>query len=117
MDHGINYKDSSVKRIIGIGEGLRDQDFKLNLLGKRIKEKWDVQLFATYSSTEMGATFSECPYALGGHAVANGIPVVSVNRVGWESTFPDSTEGIQFWGNSFIAGPQGELLAHESPLI
>lgn len=66
-EHGINYKDSSVKRIIGIGEGLRDQDFKLNLLGKRIKEKWDVQLFATYSSTEMGATFSECPYALGGH--------------------------------------------------
>ena len=66
-DHGINYKDSSVKRIIGIGEGLRDQDFNLNLLGKRIKEKWDVQLFATYSSTEMGATFSECPYAHGGH--------------------------------------------------
>lgn len=46
------------------------------------------------------------------HAVANGIPVVSVNRVGWESTYPDSTEGIQFWGNSFIAGPQGELLVH-----
>lgn len=46
------------------------------------------------------------------HAVANGIPVVSVNRVGWESTYPDSIEGIQFWGNSFIAGPQGELLVH-----
>ncbi|NLI36342.1 MAG: carbon-nitrogen hydrolase [Bacteroidales bacterium] len=46
------------------------------------------------------------------HAVANGIPVVSVNRVGWEGTYPDSTEGIQFWGNSFIAGPQGELLVH-----
>ena len=46
------------------------------------------------------------------HAVANGIPVVSVNRVGWESTSPDSIEGIQFWGNSFIVGPQGELLVH-----
>ncbi len=66
-EHGIDYKNSSVKRIIGIGEGLRDQDFNLNLLGRRIKEKWDVELFATYSSTEMGATFSECPYGCGGH--------------------------------------------------
>jgi phenylacetate-CoA ligase len=65
--HNIDYKNSSVKRIIGIGEGLREQDFSLNLLGKRIKEKWDVELFATYSSTEMGATFSECPYGCGGH--------------------------------------------------
>ncbi|MBR6363459.1 MAG: phenylacetate--CoA ligase family protein, partial [Bacteroidales bacterium] len=39
----------------------------LNLLGRRIKEKWDVDLFATYSSTEMGATFSECEYGCGGH--------------------------------------------------
>lgn len=65
--HGIDYRNSSVKRIIGIGEGLREQDFTLNLLGNRIKEKWDVELFATYSSTEMGATFSECPYGCGGH--------------------------------------------------
>ena len=66
-EHGIDYRNSSVKRIIGIGEGLREQDFSLNLLGRRIKEKWDVDLFATYSSTEMGATFSECPFACGGH--------------------------------------------------
>ena len=65
--HDIDYKNSSIKRIIGIGEGLREQDFSLNLLGRRIKEKWDVQLFATYSSTEMGATFSECEYGVGGH--------------------------------------------------
>jgi phenylacetate-CoA ligase len=65
--NGIDYKNSSVKRIIGIGEGLREQDFSLNLLGRRIKEKWDVDLFATYSSTEMGATFSECEYGCGGH--------------------------------------------------
>jgi phenylacetate-CoA ligase len=65
--HNIDYRNSSIKRIIGIGEGLREQDFSLNLLGKRIKEKWDVDLFATYSSTEMGATFSECPYGCGGH--------------------------------------------------
>ena len=66
-EHGIDYRNSSVKRIIGIGEGLREQDFSLNLLGRRIKEKWDVDLYATYSSTEMGATFSECQYACGGH--------------------------------------------------
>lgn len=66
-DHNIDYKNSSIRRIIGIGEGMRDQSFNLNLLGRKIKEKWDVQLFATYSSTEMGATFSECEYGLGGH--------------------------------------------------
>ncbi len=65
--HNIDYRNSSIKRIIGIGEGLREQDFSLNLLGSRIKEKWDVELYATYSSTEMGATFSECPYGCGGH--------------------------------------------------
>lgn len=65
--HGIDYRRSSVRRIIGIGEGLREQDFSLNLLGRRIRERWDVELFATYSSTEMGATFSECPYGQGGH--------------------------------------------------
>lgn len=65
--HGIDYRNSSVKRIIGIGEGLREQDFSLNLLGRRIKEKWNVELYATYSSTEMGATFSECSYGCGGH--------------------------------------------------
>ncbi|MBP5548576.1 MAG: AMP-binding protein [Bacteroidales bacterium] len=66
--HGIDYRNSSVRRIIGIGEGLRDQNFQLNLLGCRITEKWpEVKLFATYSSTEMSATFSECEYGMGGH--------------------------------------------------
>ena len=66
--HGIDYRSSSIRRIIGIGEGLRGQDFELNLLGRQIHDKWpEVQLFATYSSTEMGATFSECEYGMGGH--------------------------------------------------
>jgi N-carbamoylputrescine amidase len=46
-----------------------------------------------------------------GHAIANGIPVVTVNRVGQEPHPSDSKKGITFWGNSFIAGPQGEILA------
>jgi phenylacetate-CoA ligase len=65
--NGIDYRQSSVRRIIGIGEGLRNQDFSLNLLGQKIKDKWDVDMYATYSSTEMGATFSECEYGRGGH--------------------------------------------------
>lgn len=46
-----------------------------------------------------------------GHAVANGLPVVAVNRCGHESDPLGQTKGICFWGNSFVAGPQGELLA------
>lgn len=49
-----------------------------------------------------------------GHAVANGIPVMAVNRVGHEPDPSGQTEGIQFWGSSFIAGPQGELLYRAS---
>ena len=45
-----------------------------------------------------------------GHAVANGLPVVSVNRVGYEKDESGVTGGITFWGTSFVAGPQGELL-------
>lgn len=50
-----------------------------------------------------------------GHAVANGLPVVTVNRVGHESDPSGQTNGIQFWGNSFVAGPQGELI-FEAPV-
>lgn len=49
-----------------------------------------------------------------GHAVANGLPVVAVNRVGHEPDPSGQTNGIQFWGNSFVAGPQGEFLANAS---
>ena len=44
-----------------------------------------------------------------GHAVANGLPVVAVNRVGFEPDTSGMTDGIQFWGSSFICGPQGEI--------
>ncbi|MEO0725345.1 MAG: carbon-nitrogen hydrolase [Bacteroidota bacterium] len=45
-----------------------------------------------------------------GHAVANGLPVIAVNRTGYEPDPSGHTGGIQFWGQSFVAGPQGELL-------
>lgn len=50
-----------------------------------------------------------------GHAVANGLPVVTVNRVGVEADWTGVTGGIQFWGQSFVAGPQGEILYQGSP--
>lgn len=49
-----------------------------------------------------------------GHAVANGLPVITVNRVGHEANPSGQTKGITFWGSSFVAGPQGELLAQAS---
>lgn len=49
-----------------------------------------------------------------GHAVANGLPVISVNRVGWEKDSSEATNGIQFWGSSFVAGPQGEIIRQAS---
>jgi len=45
-----------------------------------------------------------------GHAIANGIPVISVNRIGYEPDPSGQTKGIQFWGSSFVCGPQGEFL-------
>lgn len=47
-----------------------------------------------------------------GHAVANGLPVITVNRTGYEADPSGATGGITFWGNSFVAGPQGEFLFH-----
>lgn len=90
-EHGIDYRNSSVKRIIGIGEGLRNQDFSLNLLGSKIKEKWDIDLYATYSSTEMGATFSECRYGVGGHVHPE---LIIVEIIGDDNLpVPDGEEG------------------------
>ncbi|NTV48181.1 MAG: carbon-nitrogen hydrolase [Geobacteraceae bacterium] len=49
-----------------------------------------------------------------GHAVANGLPLLAVNRVGFESSPQQADVGIQFWGGSFVAGPQGEVLVEAS---
>ncbi|MFA7402107.1 MAG: AMP-binding protein, partial [Bacteroidales bacterium] len=66
-EHGIDYKKSSIKKAICIGENLRENDFSLNLLGKKIKEKWDIELYSTYASTEMSTSFCECEAGKGGH--------------------------------------------------
>ncbi len=65
--HGIDYRASSIKKAICIGEPLRKYDLSLNTLGRKIQEKWPLQLFSTYASTEMGTTFTECEAGTGGH--------------------------------------------------
>ena len=65
--HEIDYKNSSIKKAICIGEPLRNDDLSLNILGQKISEKWDIQLFSTYASSEMGAAFTECQEGKGGH--------------------------------------------------
>ena len=66
-EKGIDYKNSSIKKAVCIGEPLRNQDFTLNTLGKQIKEKWNLKLYTTYASTEMGTAFTECGEGKGGH--------------------------------------------------
>jgi len=65
--NGIDYKNSSVKKAICIGEPLRNQDFSYSTLAERILEKWDLELYSTYASTEMGTAFNECEAGRGGH--------------------------------------------------
>lgn len=65
--NGIDYKNCTIKKIVCIGEPIRNEDFSYNTLGKRITDKWPVQLFSTYASTEMGAAFTECEAGKGGH--------------------------------------------------
>jgi phenylacetate-CoA ligase len=66
-EHGIDYRRSNIKKAVCIGENLRNENFELNLLGQKIKEKWDIELYSTYASTEMSTTFCECKAGKGGH--------------------------------------------------
>lgn len=65
--NNIDYKNSSVKAIVCIGEPIRNKTLELSELGKRITSQWNVKLFSTYASTEMGAAFTECEHGIGGH--------------------------------------------------
>lgn len=67
QQHDIDLKNTSVKSAICIGEPIREQDFSLNILAKKIKKDWDIELFSTYASTEMSTAFNECEMHNGGH--------------------------------------------------
>ncbi|MEO6548360.1 MAG: AMP-binding protein [Ferruginibacter sp.] len=66
-EHNIDINQTSVKKAICIGENIRNIDFSLNMLGKKISEAWDIRLYSTYASTEMQTAFTECSEGKGGH--------------------------------------------------
>lgn len=66
-EHGIDINNTSIKKAVCIGEPIRNNDFSLNTLGRKITEKWDIKLYSTYASTEMGTAFTECNEGKGGH--------------------------------------------------
>jgi phenylacetate-CoA ligase len=66
-EYNIDINKSSVKKAICIGENIRNEDCSLNILGKKIKDAWDIKLYSTYASTEMQTAFTECSEGRGGH--------------------------------------------------
>lgn len=65
--NGIKLNSSSVKKAICVGEPIRNLDFSYNTLGQKIVDKWNIELFSTYASTEMVSAFTECKAGKGGH--------------------------------------------------
>jgi phenylacetate-CoA ligase len=64
---GISLRRSTVRKLVCIGEPIRQADFSLNALGETLSRTWGAQLFSTYASTEISTTFGECEYGCGGH--------------------------------------------------
>ena len=67
VENHIDYKNTSIKKAVCIGENIRNDGFSLNLLGQKIKDLWNIELYSTYASTEMNTTFCECEAGKGGH--------------------------------------------------
>jgi phenylacetate-CoA ligase len=67
QEHNIDINKTSVKKAICIGENIRNNDFSLSILGKKITDAWDIKLYSTYASTEMQTAFTECRECKGGH--------------------------------------------------
>lgn len=65
--NNIDYNSSTIKKVICIGEPIRNTDFSLNALGKKISQKWNLALYSTYASSEMATAFTECEAFKGGH--------------------------------------------------
>ncbi len=67
QEHKIDINSTTVKKALCVGENIRNADFSLNALGKKITDAWDIKLFSTYASTEMQTAFTECTECKGGH--------------------------------------------------
>lgn len=81
-NQGIEFSKSSVRKIICIGEAVREDDFSLNVLGKRITHEWNVELFSTYASTEMAVAFTECEIHNGSHLNSELLFLEVINEFG-----------------------------------
>lgn len=93
-ENGIDYRHSSLRKAICIGEALRNPDGELTTLGQRIHEKWpELELYSTYASTEMQASYTECPEHCGNHVPVDLIIV----------------EFLDEEGNAVPAGQPGEV--------
>ena len=105
VDRGIETFIEEIKQIIddSRSKAMRSIDFcRVQMywaIGRRISEKEQQRQLRAWQLVQRG------------HAVANGLPVIAVNRVGHEPDPSAATPGIQFWGHSFVCGPQGEFLA------
>lgn len=82
QENGIDYRESSVKKAICIGENIRQTDFSLNELGRRIAQEWPIKLYSTYASTEMQTAFTECGAGQGGHLQPDLLVVEILDSVG-----------------------------------
>ncbi len=118
--HQINLNESSVKKAICIGENIRQSDFSLNLLGKKIIEAWDIQLFSTYASTEMQTAFTECEIRHGGHQQPDLVIVELLNEAnqpvadGEAGEVTITTLGVE--GMPLLRYKTGDLcVAHREP--
>ncbi|WP_417887471.1 phenylacetate--CoA ligase family protein [Zunongwangia sp.] len=83
QQNGIDFKNSSVKGVICIGESLLNEDLKDTVLKTKIQELWDVELFSTYASTEMATAFTECEHHKGNHILPNLIYTEVLNEDGY----------------------------------
>ncbi len=87
----IDYQSCSITKAICIGEIIRNPDFSLNILGEKIKKKWDIELYSTYASTEMATAFTECREQKGGHHHPELIIVELLDD--YDNAVPDGEEG------------------------
>jgi len=89
--NGIDYTRSSIKKALCVGEPLRNEHFALNVLGEKIAEKWPIELYSTYASTEMATAFTECKFGRGGHLNPELLIVECVDEEG--KAVPEGTIG------------------------
>ena len=118
--HGIDYNNSGIIGAVCIGESLRNEDFSMNTLCKKINYKWKIKLFSTYASTEMSTAFTECEEGKGGHHHPELIIVEVLNdqnkpvKKGESGEFTFTTLGIE--AMPLIRFKTGDIVQfHDSP--